>query len=137
MTDCIFCRIIKGEIPSAKIYESNDVISFLDIAPANKGHALVMPKQHYESFADVPKKITDEMIDVIKKIGAAQKKAIGSGGFNILLNDAKIAGQEIPHSHMHIIPRFANDGLKFIWPQKKYAEGELNQYLEKIKKEIK
>ena len=118
MTDCIFCRIIKGEIPSAKIYESNDVISFLDIAPANKGHALVMPKQHYESFADVPKKITDEMIDVIKKIGAAQKKAIGSGGFNILLNDAKIAGQEIPHSHMHIIPRFANDGLKFILPPK-------------------
>ena len=137
MNGCIFCKIIKGEIPSAKIYESKDIISFLDIAPANKGHALVMPRQHYESFADVPEKITNELIEVIKKIGKAQKKSLGAGGFNILLNDAKIAGQEIPHSHMHIIPRFANDGLKFIWPQKKYTEGELDQYLEKIKKEIK
>jgi histidine triad (HIT) family protein len=131
MQDCIFCKIIKGEIPSFKIYEDNKVFAFLDIAPVNKGHVLVLPKNHSIDFSDMADEDIKAVFVAAKKIANAVMKATGAQGYNLGMNNKKAAGQLVMHSHLHIIPRFNEDGLKH-WPGKKYAEGEA----EKTKKEI-
>lgn len=135
--ECIFCRIAKGEVPASKVYNSKKFIAFLDIAPGNKGHCLVMPKTHYPTILDVPKKEMGEMSKVVKKISEAVVKSLEPNGLNILMNNMPAAGQVIPHAHIHIMPRFAEDGLKFDWPLRRYEEGEIEQYRKKIKNELK
>jgi len=133
--DCIFCKIVKGEIPSSKVYEDKDVIAFLDIAPAAKGHTLVVPKEHHELIADVPNKLLEKTIDVVKKIGDALLKE--NDGFNIMQNNNKAAGQLVPHVHFHVIPRKNNDGLDIAhWKSAKYEEGEMEEASEKLKQLI-
>ena len=132
--DCIFCKIIKGEIPSAKIYEDEKLVAFLDIAPANKGHALIMPKKHYETLLDVPDTIIDDMMGLGKKIAVAMSSALASEGFNVLVNNKKVAGQIVPHLHVHIIPRFSDDGVSLNWRPRKYTKNEIADYANKIKK---
>ncbi len=136
MEDCIFCKIVKGEIPSVKLYEDGIVLSFLDIMPANKGHALVIPKKHYETFIDIPKNDLGKLSSELQKIAKAVVKATNAEGFNIFMNNKKISGQVVPHAHFHIVPRFSNDGLKFNWPSKKYEDGEMDILKEKIKENI-
>lgn len=131
MSDCIFCKIIKGEIPSSKLYENDKVFAFLDIAPVNKGHSLVIPKEHYETLMDIPDELLKEISVVVKKISSAVKKAVNADGISIGQSNYKAAGQVVPHLHFHIMPRFENDGFKF-WPQSKYEEGEIESYREKI-----
>ena len=105
MEDCIFCKIVAGEIPSTKLYENDEVLSFLDIAPAAKGHALVITKKHYATLLDVPHEELSELINTIQKIGAAVMIAMKAEGFNVIQSNNKVAGQIIPHVHFHIIPR--------------------------------
>jgi histidine triad (HIT) family protein len=131
MEGCLFCKIVEGEIPCAKLYEDEKILSFLDIAPANKGHALVMPKEHYETLLDVPDDI--ELMKVVKKVVRAMSSALGNEGFNILVNNKKGAGQLVPHLHVHIIPRFAGDGIKLNWMPKRYRDKEIEEFKEKIK----
>ncbi|MDP7179695.1 MAG: HIT family protein [Candidatus Woesearchaeota archaeon] len=131
MEGCLFCKIVEGEIPCAKLYEDEKILSFLDIAPANKGHALVMPKEHYETLLDVPDDI--ELMKVVKKVVRAMSSALGNEGFNILVNNKKVAGQLVPHLHVHIIPRFAGDGIKLNWMPKRYRDKEIEEFKEKIK----
>ena len=131
MEDCIFCKIIKGEIPSSKLYENEKVFAFLDITPVNKGHSLVIPKEHYETLMDMPDDILKEVSVIVKKISSAVKKAVNADGISIGMSNYKAAGQVVPHAHIHIMPRFEDDGLKF-WPQSKYEEGEIDEYKEKI-----
>lgn len=119
MTDCIFCKIAKGEIPCDKIYEDKNVLAFLDISPVNKGHTLVIPKKHFETLMDADEITLMETIKIVKKLGKAVMKSMKSDGINISINNYKAAGQIIPHLHIHIIPRFSNDGLKIDWPIKK------------------
>ena len=133
MNDCIFCKIVKGEIPCAKLYEDDKVLAFLDIGPVAKGHALVVSKQHYETLLDTPDEIITSIFATAKRIAAAQQRVLGNKGFNILMNNKKVAGQLVPHSHIHIIPRKENDGLLKEWPAGKYKENEMNELLEKIK----
>ncbi len=133
MTDCIFCKIIKGEIPCSKIYENDKIMAFLDIMPVNKGHTLVVPKEHYETILDLPDDLLNELIVSTKKISKAVMKGVNADGFNIGVNTKEAAGQIIMHAHLHIIPRFSNDGLKS-WPQSKYAEGEMDKVRESIVK---
>lgn len=133
--DCIFCKIVKGEIPSSKIYEDNAVIAFLDIAPAAKGHTLVVPKEHYELIADVPNELLEKTIDVVKKVGNALLKE--NDGFNIMQNNKKAAGQLVPHVHFHVIPRKDNDDLDIAhWESIKYGEGEIEEVGAKLKQLI-
>jgi len=132
--DCIFCKIIKGEIPSTKVYEDENIISFLDIAPANKGHCLVMPKEHYETLIDAPEEILNYTLKVGKKIARAMSSSLGNDGFNVLINNNKSAGQLVPHMHIHVIPRFKGDGVRLDWTPKKYKDKEINDFAEKIKK---
>ena len=130
---CIFCKIVKGDIPCAKIFEDECVISFLDIAPANKGHALIVTKNHYETLLEVPEECLNDMMLKSKKIAQALSAALGNQGFNILMNNKKVAGQLVPHAHVHIIPRFENDGINLNWRPRKYNDKEIDEFKEKIK----
>ena len=131
MDDCLFCKIIKGEIPSSKLYETENVLAFLDIAPVHKGHALVVPKKHFMDILDIDEKDLAEVAKAVKKVALAVKKATNADGLTVTSNNKKSAGQVIMHYHIHIIPRFENDGLK-LWPQGKYEENEMDEYKKKI-----
>ncbi len=135
MEECIFCRIIKGEIPSNKVYEDEQVFAFLDIAPVNPGHTLVIPKKHYKNIEEIPEDLLSNLMSVVKKVGLGVKKGLPSEGYNIGLNNDPVAGQVVSHLHFHIIPRKSDDGLH-LWPGKEYQEGEATQILEKIRKNI-
>lgn len=124
MNDCLFCKIIKGEIPSRKVYEDKNVYAFLDISPVNEGHTLVMPQKHYETILDAPSEVLCNLITVIRKIVPSILQAVKSESFNLQVNSGKTAGQIIPHLHFHIIPRFPDDG-HHLFQQKNYQEGEI------------
>jgi len=130
--DCIFCKIARHEVPASIIYESESIIAFLDINPVNPGHALVLPKQHFSNLLDMPESLASELVAVMKKIGYAQLKALNAEGFNILMNNMPVAGQLIQHAHIHVIPRYANDGLKH-WKGKPYEEGKAEEIARKLK----
>lgn len=135
MTDCIFCKIIKKEIPSNIIYEDQNTLAFLDITPINKGHTLVIPKKHYENIYDVPEDILKEITSTTKKVAKAIKSSLNPAGINITQNNEKAAGQDIFHIHFHIIPRYQKDGYQ-LWKGKKYEEGEAKEISSKIKNSL-
>ena len=108
-TDCLFCKIVNGEMPSTKIYEDDDVIAFLDISQTTIGHTLVVPKQHFDNFLTTNKDIMHKVMDVAQRIGQAEIAMLGAKGVNILTNVNKEAGQSIYHFHVHVIPRYSRD----------------------------
>ena len=126
--DCIFCKIIKGEIPCSKVFEDEKFFAFLDIGPVNRGHTLVIPKKHYKNLLDMPEDELKGYIETIQKVSKAIIKAVNADGISINMSNEPAAGQVVMHAHFHLIPRFKNDGLK-LWPQGRYKEGEA----EKIK----
>jgi histidine triad (HIT) family protein len=132
--NCIFCKIVKGDIPCAKIFEDDKVLSFLDIAPANKGHALIVTKNHYPTLLEIPDDVLDDMMIKARKIARAMHSALANEGFNILMNNKKVAGQLVPHAHIHIIPRFEGDGVSLNWQPRKYKDKEIDEFKEKIEK---
>lgn len=112
-SDCIFCKIIAGEIASERVLESNSFIAIYDIKPKNPGHLLVIPKNHYVTLLDIPDKIGQELLEFTKKAaGHLLDKKYGNG-FNVLMNNLEVAGQEVMHAHIHVIPRKEDDGLRF------------------------
>lgn len=111
MEDCIFCKIVKGDIPSFKIYEDNDVFAFLDIKPATKGHALVIPKKHAENVFEISEDALQKVSVVAKKLSAKLKEILEADGIRLSQSNGKAAGQEVMHFHLHVIPRYADDGL--------------------------
>ena len=117
--NCIFCKIIAGKIPCIKVYENSQVLAFLDISPVNPGHTLVMPKKHSETIIDCDENSLCETMKAAKKLSSAVMKAVKADGINISINNYRAAGQLVPHLHVHIMPRFENDGLKLDWPAKK------------------
>ncbi len=132
MKDCIFCKIVSGELPSSKTYEDDLVIAFLDIMPVNPGHTLVAPKEHYNTPLETPDETLSRIVLTAKKIAPAIARATNATGFNITFNNGTDAGQAVPHTHLHIIPRDKSDGLK-LWPQKPYPEGEQEKLAQKIR----
>jgi histidine triad (HIT) family protein len=133
--NCIFCKIIKKEIPAEIVYENDDFICFLDIGPNNLGHSLLLPKAHYENIYSLPKDILEKFGGEIQKLSIAIKKAVKADGINVILNNDPAAGQIIFHSHTHIIPRFNNDGFKW-WPKIGYKDGEIEKIGKKIRGSI-
>jgi histidine triad (HIT) family protein len=129
--DCIFCKIIKGDIPANKVYEDKEFLAFLDIKPISQGHTLVIPKVHCKNILDFPKSEETDLLEFIKKVAAAVVKATNADGFNLGMNNGKAAGQVIHHAHFHIIPRFDHDGLHS-WPNKDTTKEELEQVQKKI-----
>jgi len=135
MDDCIFCKIVKGEIPSSKVYEDEHVLAFLDIAHIQKGHTLVIPKNHFEILTDIPEEELNFLISATKKVAKAVEKGSEADGFIVSMNNRQVAGQEVPHAHFHIIPRYKDDGLKH-WPKIEYEEGEMDKYKDKISESV-
>lgn len=129
--NCIFCKIISGDIPSYKIYEDDTTFAFLSIGPNNPGHTLVIPKDHFENIYGLPDEILCRMTMTAKKIALAIKNGLDADGINIGMNNEESAGQEIPHAHIHIIPRTHDDGL-IHWPPKAYLPGEAEDIAKKI-----
>ena len=133
--DCIFCKIIKGEIPSEKIYEDDWSLAFLDINPVNAGHTLVVPKDHFENIYATPDETLARLSLVTKKVAVAIKNGLQADGVTVSMNNESAGGQVIFHTHFHIIPRYENDGLK-LWSQRKYEEGEMTDSAEKIRESL-
>lgn len=135
MDDCIFCKIVKGEVPSYKVYEDDNFLAFLDHTPVNSGHTIIIPKKHHETFLDLPDDILTKVLMVIKKIAPAIVNGTGASGFNLNLNNGRVAGQMVFHAHWHIIPRHESDGLKH-WLSRDYGDDEAEEILEKIKNKL-
>ena len=112
MTDCIFCKIVKGELPCHKVYENDAVLVFLDINPLSLGHTLVIPKEHYETIFDMNEALSGEIMKAGWKIANVIKEIMIPDGMNLLQSNYKAANQIVPHFHLHLIPRFENDGLR-------------------------
>src|SRR5689334_16525062 len=115
MNDCLFCKIVKGDIPCTKVYEDDDVLAFLDIQPVNVGHTLVVPKAHHQDCAATPDDVMAALMRTVRRVGAAALEASGAQGYNVGINCGTVAGQVIMHTHVHVMPRFEGDGLKH-WP---------------------
>ena len=131
--NCIFCKIIAGEIPSTKIYEDELVYAFLDISPINPGHVLVIPKEHHESASTIPEAIAGRMFHVGSRIGIALKRLDAYDAYNLHLADGAAAGQVVMHAHLHVGPRFAEDDFHWNWRQKQYESDEVaNEVQQKI-----
>ena len=136
MNECVFCKINRGDVSSNKVYEDDNFFAFLDINPVNLGHVLVVPKNHYENIYSAPDEILCSLGPIVKKIAIAAKNGVNADGINIIMNNNGAAGQIVPHAHFHIIPRFADDGLRH-WPGKPYSnKEEAAKIAEKIKKEL-
>lgn len=108
--DCIFCRIVAGEIPSRTVRETENVLAFLDANPLAPGHTLVVPKAHHETLADTPEELASEVFSVLYDLTPVVEEAVDADASNVAFNNGSEAGQEIPHLHGHVIPRFADDG---------------------------
>ncbi len=136
MDNCVFCRIVRGELPCAALMESDRVISFLDINPVNPGHALVAPKTHVEDLMDADTGDLHECIQTVQKVARAAVAATDAEGFNVLQNNGRCAGQVVPHLHFHVIPRRADDGFGFGWRQGRYGDSEMDELRRKIMDEL-
>jgi histidine triad (HIT) family protein len=128
--DCIFCKIVAGELPAAKIYEDEKCLAFLDINPVTNGHVLLIPKEHFPMMLDVPDDLVAYLFVKAKELMLQIKQAMNADYVSL-----SVVGFEVPHFHIHIIPRRLDDGLAGFWPTKKYAEGEKDATAEKIRKE--
>jgi len=127
MQTCVFCKIVKGEIDSAKIYEDNEVFAFLDINPLSLGHTLIIPKSHFENIFDINENILQKIIVVTKNISQKIKNNLNADGIRLSQFNGSVAGQEVMHFHLHVIPKYENDELS-----KNFKSKEVN--LEELKK---
>ena len=134
--DCIFCRILKGELTAQKVYEDPKAVAILDINPVAWGHALVMPRDHFETWMDLPVDVLSALSLAAQNVARAAMRATGAPGFNLLMNNHRCSGQAIPHAHYHVIPRKPDDGVKYNWPAKPYPQGEIEKAAEAIRKAL-
>jgi len=136
MEQCIFCRIVSGDIPAALLVQTERVISFLDIRPVNPGHALVVPRAHVPSLLELEAEDARAAAGVIQRVAAAVCAAVGTTAFSVLQNNGAVAGQVIGHVHWHVIPRKPDDGFALGWRQLTYGEGELAALQDAIRERL-
>jgi len=135
--DCIFCKIVRGEIPSKKVYEDKDTLAFLDINPANPGHTLVVPKKHSEDLTKSGEEDITKAMHVVKKITATLKEKMNAIGVNVLQNNGKPAGQIVAHTHFHVIPRYPNDVVVISYQRVQLSDEQLEEIRGKLSTEEK
>ena len=133
---CVFCKMVAGEIPVAKVYEDMEVLAFLDISPISDGHTLVIPKKHVGRLHDCPADVLAQLSSRLGRIANAVATAMQADGYNILCNNGRAAGQIVEHLHFHIIPRKEGDGLFVRWPAYKYGQGQIEAIAEKIRENL-
>lgn len=115
--DCIFCKLANGVFPTNKIYEDDDFTVILDASPANEGHALILPKQHYANLFEIDDEVSAKVFPLAKRVATALKEEFDCDGVNVVQNNGEAAGQTVFHFHVHVIPRYDNDDFKIGWPQ--------------------
>ncbi len=130
--NCIFCKIAKGEIPSKTLYEDERFRVILDLGPATKGHALILPKAHYADLYELPEELAGEAMKLAKKMAAKMTEKLKCEGFNLIQNNGDMAGQTVFHFHMHMIPRYQADGQKIGWKPMEVTQDELEEVMKEI-----
>jgi len=135
MPDCIFCKIVRGEIPSYKVYEDDKTYAFLDISPVNMGHVLVIPKKHATDIFEIEEAEWNSVTSTARTIAHALEKALAPEGINLVMNNRQKAGQAVFHAHVHVVPRSEGDRYK-TWLGKGFSEAEGETIAEKIKAEL-
>lgn len=131
--DCIFCKIANGEIPSSTLYEDDDFRVFLDLAPASKGHALIVPKEHFDNLYELPDETASKALVLAKKMITKMTKALECDGFNVVQNNNECAGQTVFHFHMHLIPRHNGDEVGIAWKQGENTDEERAEIVDKVR----
>ena len=126
-TDCIFCKIASGEIPSKTLYEDDNFRVILDLGPATKGHALILPKEHYANLYELPEDTAGEAMKLAKKMVTKMTERLACKGFNLVQNNGDLAGQTVFHFHIHMIPRYQADGQKIGWSPQEVTQEELEE----------
>ncbi len=135
-SDCIFCKIVAGEIPCAKLYEDDSALAFLDIGPVAEGHALLIPKTHYVTLDEMPADAAADLLRSLPAVGGAVAEALGCEGFNVLQNNGAVAQQLVGHVHFHIIPRSVGDEFHFNWPAGAYEPGRMDEIAEAVRSRL-
>ena len=130
--NCIFCKIAKGEIPSKTLYEDERFRVILDLGPATKGHALILPKAHYADLYELPEELAGEAMKLAKKMAAKMTEKLKCEGFNLIQNNGDMAGQTVFHFHMHMIPRYQADGQKIGCKPMEVTQDELEEVMKEI-----
>lgn len=136
MADCIFCKIANGKISSATLYEDEQFRVILDLGPASRGHALILPKDHYANLYEIPEELAASAMILGKKMASVMTKALGCTGFNLVQNNGQAAGQTVFHFHVHLIPRYDDDNVKLGWKMGELTDADKEELLSKIKKEM-
>lgn len=132
--NCIFCKIAAGEIPAATLYEDDTFRVILDLGPASKGHALILPKDHYANIYEISDEVAGKAIILAKKMAGAMTEALGCDGFNVLQNNGEAAGQTVFHFHIHLIPRYKDDQVGLTWEQGVLTDEIKEEIMSKVKK---
>lgn len=130
--NCIFCKIANGEIPSTTIYEDTDFRVILDLSPASKGHALILPKEHYANLFELDDKVAAKVLPVAKKVVTKMKEILDCDGYNLVQNNGEIAGQTVNHFHLHLIPRYEGDNVGLQWNAGTLSEEVKEEILSKL-----
>jgi histidine triad (HIT) family protein len=131
--DCIFCKIIRGQIPCQRVFENDHVFAFLDINPLAAGHTIVVPKHHAPDLGDLPGEWAAELGRALGTIARGVAQTVAAAGYNILQNNGAVAGQVVPHVHLHVVPRRAADGLGYRWKAKSVPADQLSALAERIR----
>ena len=134
--DCIFCKIAKGDIPSATIYETSDFKVILDVAPANRGHALIITKEHFDNIFQIDAETAAKLFSLATVVARALKEETGCDGMNVVQNNGEVAGQTVNHFHLHLIPRYKDDEVKITWKPGESDSEELAELAKELKKRI-
>lgn len=136
MEKCLFCEIVNENVPADKVYENEYVCAFLDINPVNKGHVLLVPKEHYRNLHELPDSLVEKLAVKTKALASAIRQTVSADGINIGMNNGEAAGQVIFHAHIHIMPRFENDGHEHWSSNYTYQEGEAKETAQELSKEL-
>ena len=132
MPDCLFCRIVAGEVPGDVVLETEDLVGFLDHRPLFKGHTLLVPREHVVTLPDLPDRLREPFLAAGQRLASAMVEALGAQGSFVAMNNT--VSQSVPHLHLHVVPRTKGDGLRgFFWPRTKYADGEAAQYAARLR----
>jgi histidine triad (HIT) family protein len=133
--DCLFCRIVAGDVPGVRVLETDDLVGFLDARPVFKGHTLLVPREHVVTLPDLPERLRDPFLAAGQRLAAAMVEGLGAQGSFVAMNNT--VSQSVPHLHLHVVPRTKGDGLRgFFWPRTKYADGEADEYAARLREAL-
>jgi histidine triad (HIT) family protein len=136
MVDCVFCKIVSGEVPSEILYENELVVAILDINPIHFGHALIIPRDHYRDFLALHPNCYPPLLQAARIVTDALVKGLDLEGYNLFSNNGRSAGQSVFHFHLHVTPRYHDDDIRFVLKLKKYENGKMRQYADLIRNHI-